>query len=157
MWELLRRFSRLDPAARGLFLRASALLPWIALNLRLRGFQATQTNLKKRLLATQSPVLPANSAELGRRTSLAVRMVRSAAYRSLATLTCLEKSLTLWWLLSRQGIPSNVRIGVRKGGEKLEAHAWVECDGVPLNEPEELHEHYFAFDEYFPILEQKKK
>ena len=157
MWELLRRFSRLDPAARGLFLRASALLPWIALNLRLRGFRATQTNLNKRIQATQCRVLPANSAELARRISLTARMVRSAAYRSLTTLTCLEKSLALWWLLDKQGIASNVRIGVRKSGEKFEAHAWVECDGMPLNEPEELHEHYTAFDECFPMLEQKKK
>ena len=157
MWEPLRRFSRLDPTARGLFLRASALLPWIALNLRLRGFRATQANLQKRIPAASSGMLLADSAELGKQVSLTARMVRSAAYRSLGTPTCLEKSLALWWLLGRQGIASNVRIGVRKGGEKFEAHAWVECDGVPVNEPEEVHKHYAGFDESFPMLEQAKK
>jgi len=28
----------------------------------------------------------------------------------------------------------------------LEAHAWVEREGVALNEPEERHQHYAAFD-----------
>jgi hypothetical protein len=50
-----------------------------------------------------------------------------------------------------------VRIGTRKNGEKFEAHAWVECDGVPLNEPEGVHEHYAAFDEAFPVLNAAKK
>jgi hypothetical protein len=58
----------------------------------------------------------------------------------------LDQSLALWWLLGRQGIPSVVRIGTRKISEKFEAHAWVECEGVALNEPEDLHHHYTAFD-----------
>ena len=50
-----------------------------------------------------------------------------------------------------------MRIGTRKTGQKFEAHAWVECDGVALNEPEELHKHYAAFDEAFPMLNAAKK
>jgi hypothetical protein len=70
---------------------------------------------------------------------------------------CLEQSLALWWLLGQQGIPSSVRIGTRKSEEKLEAHAWVECNGVALKEAEEPHEHYAAFDEAFPVLKAAKK
>jgi hypothetical protein len=91
------------------------------------------------------------------RTMLTARMVRSAAYRSLGTPTCLEKSLVLWWMLGRQGIASNLRIGTRKTGDKFEAHAWVECNEMAINEPEELHKHYTAFDEAFPVLEVAKK
>lgn len=90
------------------------------------------------------------------RVSLTARMVRSAAYRSPGNASCLEKALALWWLLGRQGIPSDVRIGTRKIGEKFEAHAWVECDGVALNESEESHRHYAAFDATFPLGAQKK-
>jgi Transglutaminase-like superfamily len=50
-----------------------------------------------------------------------------------------------------------VRIGTRKSEEKFEAHAWVERDGVALNEPEEPHQHYAAFDEAFPVLKGAKK
>jgi hypothetical protein len=60
--------------------------------------------------------------------------------------TCLEISLALWWLLARQGIASDLRVGIRKYGEKFEAHAWVECGGATLNDPEMQHHHYAAFD-----------
>lgn len=50
-----------------------------------------------------------------------------------------------------------MRIGARKIGEKLAAHAWVECEGVALNEPEGLYRHYAVFDEAFPIIEDQKR
>lgn len=77
---------------------------------------------------------------------LTVRLVRAAVRHSVGHPTCLEESLALWWLLGRQGIAAELRIGVRKQGEKFEAHAWVEREGTALNEPESLHEHYAAFD-----------
>jgi ribosome-associated translation inhibitor RaiA len=64
----------------------------------------------------------------------------------------LAKSLTLWWLLGRQGIASHLRIGIRKEKDKFEAHAWVERDGVALNEPDEHHHHYAAFDSALSAL-----
>ena len=80
------------------------------------------------------------------RVDLTVRMVRAAVRHSVGHPSCLEESLALWWLLGRQGIASELRIGVRKHDEKFEAHAWVERKGVAVNEPESLHEHYAAFD-----------
>jgi len=77
---------------------------------------------------------------------LTVRMVRAAVRNSPGHPTCLEESLALWWLLGRQGIRSSLRVGVRKDGEKFEAHAWVERDGMALNEPESKHKHFAAFD-----------
>jgi Transglutaminase-like superfamily len=145
MWEPLRRFRALESNARGLFLRAAVLLPLISLSLRLRGFRATQATLQKRIgSAVSSHYEPTDPAK-GEHAALTARMVRSAAIRSFGPATCLEKALVLWWLLGRQGIGSRVRIGTRKIGKKFEAHAWVECDGVALNEPEEAHKHYAAF------------
>jgi hypothetical protein len=147
----------LEPKARGLFLRAAVLLPLISLSLRLRGFRSTQASLQKHVIGVApNPYDPLDTAKAAR-TALIARMVRAAAYRNFGAATCLEKSLALWCLLGRQGIVSSVRIGTRKTGKKLEAHAWVECDGVPLNEPEEVHEHYAAFDEAFPVINGEKK
>jgi Transglutaminase-like superfamily len=157
MWETLRRFKALEPRARGLFLRAAVLLPFISLSLRLRGFRATQSSLQNRLPkavsrhSDQSDGAPAESI------ILTARMVRSAAHRTWGRPACLEQSLALWWLLGRQGIASSVRIGTRKTEERFEAHAWVECDGAALNEAEEPHQHYAAFDEAFPMLKAAKK
>jgi len=50
MWERLRRFSALERPARSLFLRATILLPLVALSLRWRGFRATQATLQRSLL-----------------------------------------------------------------------------------------------------------
>ncbi len=60
--------------------------------------------------------------------------------------TCLSRSLTLWWLLRRQGIESDLRIGVRKQGEGIEAHAWVEIDGSVVSEAGDFWLEYSAFD-----------
>lgn len=45
---------------------------------------------------------------------------------------CLPISLTFWWILKRQGIKTSLYFGMRKEGEKLLSHAWLEYCGVPL-------------------------
>lgn len=77
------------------------------------------------------------------------RMVRAAARWATVGASCLEESLTLWHLLRQQGHAARLRIGVRKTAEKFEAHAWVEHEGVALNQIEELHRHYAAFESEF--------
>lgn len=149
MWEPLRRFSLLDSEARGIFLRAAILLPVIAVNLRLRGFRATQESLL-RFLAHPRLVRQEDSTDSRlacERTRLTARMVNAAGRHAWPGSTCLEKSLALWWLLRRQGIQSELRIGARKSDGKFEAHAWVERDRIALNEPQEAHRHYAPFDE----------
>jgi hypothetical protein len=151
MWERLQRFSALDSKARAIFLRAAVLLPLISLSLRIRGFQATQHSLQNFSFFSKSekrfPEKLMDRKEVG----LAVRMVNAAARHGWGRPTCLEKSLGLWWLLRREGITSSVRIGARKAGAKLEAHAWVECEGTALNEPGGEHRHYATFDAAFPL------
>jgi hypothetical protein len=44
--------------------------------------------------------------------------------------TCLRRSVVLYGLLARRGVASRVCFGVTKSGSGLDAHAWVECDGV---------------------------
>ena len=154
MWEKLRRFSSLERGAQKLFLRAAVLLPVVALSLRWRGFQATQSTLQKSL-SNGSPEL--DSGLVQKRVALTAHMVNAADRYSFVHPTCLAKSLALWWLLGRQGIPSQLRIGIRKESKKFEAHAWVERDGTALNEPEEHHHHYAAFDAAFSSLPENEQ
>jgi hypothetical protein len=149
MWERLRRFRALGRPAQEIFLRAVVLLPLVTLSLRWRGFQSTQTSLQLLLSDAQrehDPVFVNKDA------AMTAQMVNAADRHGLVHPSCLAKSLTLWWLLERQGISSRLRIGIRKEKEKLEAHAWVERDGAALNEPEERHHHYAAFDAAFSSL-----
>ena len=80
------------------------------------------------------------------------RMVRAAAHYGLARPSCLAESLTLWYLLRKHGINAGIRIGVRKQAESFEAHAWVEYEGLALNQDSSLHQHYTAFDNEFSNL-----
>jgi hypothetical protein len=119
------------------------MLPLVSLSLRLRGFQPTRTILKRKLshsLAEQ------DSDSVNRQAVLTARMVHAADRHGMVHPSCLAKSLTLWWLLGRQGITSRLRIGIRKENGKLQAHAWVEREGSALDDPEDLHRHYAAFD-----------
>jgi hypothetical protein len=47
---------------------------------------------------------------------------------------CLERSLTLARLLSRNGLRPEIVIGLRRTHEGLAGHAWVNLDGVLLGE-----------------------
>jgi hypothetical protein len=143
MWERLRRFSALERPAQRLFLRAIVLLPLISLSLRWRGFRVTRAALERYL---SNVYIEQDAATANVSAALAAHMVNAADRYGWVHPSCLAKSLTLWWLLGRQGIPSELRIGIRKEQEKFEAHAWVERDGAALNEPEEHHRHYAAFD-----------
>jgi len=146
MWERLRRFSALERPARSLFLRATVLLPLVALSLRWRRFRATQATLQRSLLNDNQE---REAALVSKSAAMIAHMVNAADRHGLVHPSCLAKSLTLWWLLARQGISSHLRIGIRKKEEKFEAHAWVERDGIALNEPDEHHYHYAAFDAAF--------
>lgn len=55
---------------------------------------------------------------------------------------CLHRSLVLNRVLSAQGIPSDIRYGVRRRDGRFEAHAWVEHNGKPLTEPGDVHREY---------------
>jgi hypothetical protein len=148
MWERLRRFSSLDPEARGTFLRAALLLPLISVSLKVRGFRATQESLL-RFFGHPQQASQEDSARLlpdDERTRLTVHMVNAAVRHVWRSSTCLEKSLALWRLLERRGIASELRIGARKIDGKFEAHAWVERQGIAVDDPDHLHRHYAPFD-----------
>jgi hypothetical protein len=148
MWEQFQRYRALDPNARRLFRSAALLLPMIRASLRFRGYKKTQQWLQSRLAqqraAFAGPASPVSQPDQS--LSITCRMVHSAAHYGPIRPTCLEESLALWYFLNDQGILSQLRIGVRKTDGKFEAHAWVEYQGQTLNQSDEVHKHYAAFD-----------
>ena len=61
----------------------------------------------------------------GLRTLRVLTRLRIPGFRS----TCLYRSALHCLLLRRAGRPAVVRIGARRGGAEIEAHAWVEVSG----------------------------
>ncbi|MGN7824375.1 lasso peptide biosynthesis B2 protein [Chitinophaga sp. 22536] len=47
---------------------------------------------------------------------------------------CLSRSLVMRCLLSRKGIPAELKIGIQRRGQQFDAHAWLEKDGKLLND-----------------------
>lgn len=125
-------------------MRAVILLPLLTFSLRLRGFGSTLRFLQKFLGASES-ALPEEAIEA--RVAITSRMVLAAARNSPIRSTCMERALSLWWLLARQNIHTQFRIGVRKDGAKFAAHAWIERNGAGIGESEQSHLHYAAFAE----------
>ena len=83
-------------------------------------------------VATGSNSLPpgAEISGLVRRT----RWIKTAASHPFPWAKCLQRSLALCLWLERLGFRGELKIGVRKDGEILRAHAWVELSGWVLND-----------------------
>lgn len=73
------------------------------------------------------------------------KIIEIASRYGLYKPNCLQKSLLLWWLLRRGNIESELRIGVRKNEELLEAHAWVEYQGCVLNDRSDVDQDFAPF------------
>lgn len=55
--------------------------------------------------------------------------------RLLVSKNCLERSLLLYRLLSREGANPTIVFGVDRGNETVAGHAWVEVDGGVVHDP----------------------
>ncbi|MEO8201268.1 MAG: lasso peptide biosynthesis B2 protein [Gemmatimonadota bacterium] len=49
--------------------------------------------------------------------------------------TCLTRSIVLYHLLRRNGLPVELCLGVRRGVNGMDAHAWLELNNGPYLEP----------------------
>lgn len=70
--------------------------------------------------------------------SLVLAAVNRARYNHLYPMTCLRRSLALQRMLAKEGIATDLKIGVRKDGRQISAHAWLEYEGKTLGEAEKI-------------------
>jgi hypothetical protein len=139
-----RKFQRLSWPERGCFFLALLLMPVTALALRLLGLRRTQAVLL-RLAPAPSPLGEGKGNSLSQQALEIARIVRAAATHGPYRANCLKQSLVLWWLLRLRGIESDLRLGVTKAAAGMEAHAWVECGGRPLNDREDVELRFTPF------------
>jgi hypothetical protein len=113
-------------------LQSLLLLPLAWLCIRLFGWQRTMTRFGR--LAGDTPVVAGGSLD-AKLAVAAARIVRVAATFGPSRVSCLPRAVVLWTLLRRHGQAAVVRLGVRKGAAGVDAHAWVEVDGLSLDDP----------------------
>jgi hypothetical protein len=131
------KFRALPPAERRFALTSAFLLPIVAAAVRVLGFARVLKWLacepaKTRRFEADAPALAA--------------LVNAAANHLPVACTCLTRSLLLDWRLRRRGFASELRIGVRRVHDGLEAHAWVQLNGMPLNDTARAVEMFAAFE-----------
>ena len=138
----LKKTRELSGAERWLLAQAFLALPLVALGLRCWGFRRLQARLNQgAALALHSSALK-SGLDQARATA---RLVQAAARYGLFRPTCLPQSLVLWWLLRRQGLAADLRIGVKPEPNRLEAHAWVEFQGQALNDGADVARRFAPF------------
>ncbi len=131
----LRSLSVLDPRR---LIRAAFRLLAIDLRVRAQGFAKVKASLDRRFTAPR---------EDGERSIEGwVRAVDVAARHHFYPMNCVPRALALRSFLAEEGVATELRIGVRREGEILAAHAWIELRGVPVGEAPTI-------DERFAILE----
>lgn len=130
-------------------LEAAAALGATWVGLRAFGFRRWNNTIERFTLrkspsSNQGNASRLNPSDIELASATATRLDLAARHLFPRT-NCLERSLTLQWLLRRRGIGTNLRIGARKESEHFEAHAWIELHGVVLNDPDEAHRHFAPF------------
>jgi hypothetical protein len=112
------------------------MLPGFQLGLRWLSFERLKISFRLKSAKKADPV-----------TALATawqlqKLVYLASRCHLLSMTCLPRACTLHRMLGRRGIPSNLCIGATKSQGKFSAHAWVEVEGEPVGEPEDIAERF---------------
>ena len=142
----LAQISALSPVQQRTLMAAWLWLPFFWLGLRVLGLPRLQALLQSRPPAAQSaPALALSEIQaLGEAVNIAARHSPFPA-------TCLTRSLLLEWLLRRLNVISELRIGVRLTQGMLDAHAWVECEGAPVNDQPDVSAQYASFGDLIPF------
>jgi hypothetical protein len=122
----LRLWLDLPWLQRRVLLRAALWLALVDVGLRVLGF-------RRMIDLVPAPVAGAGVHGSGH-VPMYVAALEIVASGFVVPAHCLHKSLVLQFWLRREGIPSQLRIGVRKEDQQLKAHAWVELDDAVLND-----------------------
>ncbi len=120
-----------------MLVRVVLMLPLIELSLRLRGLRWTQQQLRR--------LMPRRPIDDRLTPDDINRIVRLGAGGGLYRATCLRRSLVLWWLLSRRGVQSEIKIGAHTLPQQFKAHAWVEWEGNGRSDAPATLRHYAVF------------
>jgi hypothetical protein len=131
------RWRQLTVRERFTLLEAMALMPAAEILLRSFRYHALLSFLERAtpLGTRRAGMSMARSRKMG-------ELANIAAWRGAYKVTCLRRSLVLWWMLRRRGVDSQIRIGVRMENDEFASHAWVERGGIVLNDAQNISSWY---------------
>lgn len=130
----------LPGARQRLLLVALPTLPLLWVALRLFGFTRLHRWLDIPPASGKAPHSFEEAAAIG-------SLINSATFHLLGPNNCLIRSMYLHRVLRLRGVASELRIGMRLSDNRLDAHAWVEVDGRPVNDAPDIGARYVAFEQ----------
>jgi hypothetical protein len=117
---------------------AAILLPCVGI--------ATRWRSPARLLVWATSAKPAVRVLTADEIQRIASLVSIAANHHVLPTRCLVRSLTLARMLARRGVATDVRVGVRTDDQGFAAHAWVEWEGLPLNDTADVPAQFAILD-----------
>jgi len=142
MHRRIEQWRQLERWEQWTLVKLCLLLPGVGLSLRIVGFKGAVRILSALLPATD--ISPPDKNALTRAHHLG-RLVDIAARYGIYRATCLRRTLALWCLLRRRGVPAEIRVGVRKSDNTIAAHAWVELAGAVVYQAGDSVDAYMPF------------
>jgi len=139
IFRSFERWNGASPLTKRRFIWAAVQIIRVDFRLRRAGFISTRDDLLERR-PPQNLLFDATPRELARVINTAARF--TIGRRN----SCLRRSLLLWWILDNRGIDCDLCMGMKFDGSILTAHAWVEVDGVPINDRKDIREKYDVLD-----------
>ena len=139
----LSRFASLSAHEQRLLLASAAGLVVTKASLHLLPFRTVWRSTKR--LGQLAQRYAGDSRDIKRRLTDVNTQISRAA-RRIPGATCLPQALTGYLLLSSYGINTTLRIGVRRA-EDIEAHAWLEKDGVVVLGGASSTDHFRPFEQ----------
>jgi len=138
------RFNALSWSEQSILLKAIFCLPLVWIGLQLFGLQRLHNTLQRKQSLSTATVEEIEISQLARIVAIAAAHIPSPIS------SCLTRSLLLIWMLQQRGISAQLRIGVKFANGILEAHAWVEYAGAPINDQLAVVNTFASFNEFPP-------
>lgn len=126
-------------------LRSRSLIIAVEICLRLMGLKRTEKILLHFSKKAEAPASSLEAVLLDRYITIFNYIKQFSAIKG----RCLSQSLALRFLLGRQGIVCELKIGVRRNKGAFEAHAWLEWNGELVND------HPSNISSYLPFPSEK--
>jgi hypothetical protein len=139
----IRQLRNLSTNERQLLMTSLLLLPLTGISLHIFGLKRTQSAMSHLSNKSRESLPEADQMNVAKQVA---RMVSIASNHGPYHANCLKRSVLIWWLLERKRIHTEIRVGAQKDPSGLRAHAWVECQGVVLNDRQDIADQFTPFE-----------
>ncbi len=138
---IISNLYHLSASDKWLFFRAYILAAFTRICIRLLGFKKTMKILTPLAKLGKTGIYhPVNIQQYHK---LSILSYKTGKY----LFNCLAICISYWILLRRRGIITSLKFGMILQDNELKAHSWLEYEGQPFTDKDEINVKYQPFDE----------